>query len=106
MKRRENGSAFDSVERIVMQAQVIDSENAGLIAANAWIQQLGKKPITLWRWRNRGWIETINICGRLYISRAEIARFTKRAEAGEFQSEHKAPGVKKAEAAMQHTTQN
>ena len=66
---------------------------SGLVAFNSWLDGLGRKPITGWRWRKNGWINTVNICGRVYVSQAAIAEFTKRAEAGEFAQEHKAPGV-------------
>jgi hypothetical protein len=39
---------------------------------------------TLWRYRKRGWLRTIVIAGRHYLSRAEIAEFNARAERGEF----------------------
>ena len=39
---------------------------------------------TIWRFRKRGMLNTINIYGRQYISRAEIARFNARATAEEF----------------------
>jgi hypothetical protein len=77
-----------------MQNQINDG-TAGLMALNTWLEKLGVTPITGWRWRKKGWIKTINICGRVYISLAAIAEFCRRAEAGEFEKEHKAPGVAK-----------
>jgi hypothetical protein len=79
-----------------MKTQEISSEGSGIIALNTWLEQVGITAITCWRWRKKGWIQTLNISGRVYISREEICRFTKRAEAGEFHSEHRAPGIKKA----------
>jgi hypothetical protein len=54
------------------------------VALDEFLRQSGLSPVTLWRYRRAGWIKTINICGRHYLSRAEIARFNRRAEAGEF----------------------
>ena len=61
-----------------------NENNANLISASKWAQEMGITSTTLWRWRKRGVITTINIYGRLYISSAEAARFNQRAVAGEF----------------------
>jgi hypothetical protein len=52
-----------------------------------WLASLNQSRITGWRWRKRKIIEVINIHGRLYIHADEIARFEKRAAAGEFAAE-------------------
>ena len=44
----------------------------------------GFSSATLWRYRKRGWLRTIVIAGRHYVSRKEIAEFNGRAERGEF----------------------
>ncbi len=62
-----------------------------LLAFDRWLTDIDKTPATGWRWRKRGWINTINICGRLYVSRQEISRFEERAAAGEFSRVHKTP---------------
>jgi hypothetical protein len=54
------------------------------ISLAAFTARLGLNPVTIWRWRKKAWIATINIAGRQYITRAEIERFNSRAEAGEF----------------------
>jgi hypothetical protein len=46
---------------------------------------------TLWRWRKKGWLKTVNICGRQYVSADALADFNRRAAAGEFAQEHKTP---------------
>jgi len=55
-----------------------------LVPFNAFLKANGRSASTGWRWRNRGWLATIDIDGRLYISQTEIDRFHKRAAAGEF----------------------
>jgi hypothetical protein len=65
----------------------------GLKAASKWAAQVGITSTTLWRFRKRGWIKTINIAGRQYISEEEIARFTSRAKTGEFTKHHITPSV-------------
>ena len=41
-------------------------------------------PTTCWRYRKKGWLETIVIANRHYVTREAIAAFNKRAVAGEF----------------------
>lgn len=60
----------------------IDSEPP--IALNKFIEQSGFSAVTVWRYRRAGWLNTLNICGRHYLTRSEIARFNARAAAGEF----------------------
>lgn len=43
--------------------------------------------MTGWRWRKKGWVETLNIAGKLYITGDEIDRFNQRAKDGEFSKE-------------------
>jgi hypothetical protein len=62
-----------------------------LVALDHWLSGIPVTSTTAWRWRKRGWINTVNICGRLYVSRHEIERFEKRASAGEFSKVHKTP---------------
>jgi hypothetical protein len=68
-----------------------ESFASNLIALDLWREQLGKAAPTIWRWRRRGWIKVVNICGRNYIDRREIAEFERRAAAGEFSKVHKTP---------------
>lgn len=78
-----------------MQSQD-SSSNGG--ASQAPIQSLQSfcrgipiSPVTAWRFRERGWLETINIAGRQYVTAEAIETFKRRAAAGEFAQEHKAP---------------
>jgi hypothetical protein len=57
----------------------------------SFLESLGRDPITGWRWRKAGMIETLNICGRQYVTAEAIAQFKRRAEAGEFAKIHKTP---------------
>ena len=55
-----------------------------MMSLDKFMEQTGLSPATLWRWRKRGMLTTVNISGRHYILRSEIARFNARAAAGEF----------------------
>ena len=56
----------------------------GLVCFDDWLRSINRSRVSGWNYRQRKWVETINIAGRIYISRAEIARFEQRAAAGEF----------------------
>jgi hypothetical protein len=51
---------------------------------NRWLKAIDRSRATGWRWRINGYVETVNIRGRVFISRDEIERFESRACAGEF----------------------
>ena len=70
------------------------SPASNLILFETWLDSIGRVPATGWRWRKMGWIKTLNIAGRVYVSRQEIERFEARAAAGEFRRTHKEPGRK------------
>jgi hypothetical protein len=74
-----------------------DQTVSNLLAFDRWLKDIDRTPATGWRWRKRGWISTVNICGRLYISRNEINRFETRAAAGEFSKTHATPKRKGAD---------
>ena len=54
-------------------------------------REMGLSEATAWRYRDRGWITTIEIGGRLYVTQGELARFLQRAGEGEFSSPRKPP---------------
>jgi hypothetical protein len=54
------------------------------MSLDKFIEQTGLSPVTIWRFRKKHFLHTINICGRHYILRSEITRFNARALAGEF----------------------
>lgn len=56
----------------------------GLVALDNFQRESGLSNTTLWRYRRRGWLKTINIGGRMWLKKSEIARFEQRAESGEF----------------------
>ena len=60
-------------------------------AFQAFVRGIGISNVTAWRFEKRGWIHTVNIAGRRYITAEAEADFVRRAEAGEFAKKHKAP---------------
>jgi hypothetical protein len=57
-----------------------------LISFDKWLKGLGRTRTTGHRWRRKWpWLKTINIFGRVYVSRQVIEEFERRARAGEFE---------------------
>ena len=68
-----------------------------LIALRRFRADLGIVPSTGWKLIQRGWLgPPVNIGGRLYLTREQIAEFKRRAAAGEFASNIKPPRPAKA----------
>ncbi|MFZ0615522.1 MAG: hypothetical protein WAN16_03615 [Chthoniobacterales bacterium] len=61
-----------------------NNQIGNLIPFDAWLASLGKSRVTGWRWRNAGLVKTVNVFGKLYVTREEVTRFETRAIAGEF----------------------
>jgi hypothetical protein len=72
--------------------KMIETESIPEIqAVSAWCRRIGRSHVTVWRWRENGWITTVNIAGRPYITRETVLEFKRRAMAGEFSKPHHAP---------------
>ena len=66
-------------------AQKPNATAAGnLVSFDTWLASIDKTRTTGWRWRKAGLIATVNVFGKLYATRDEIARFEQRAMSGEF----------------------
>ena len=77
------------------QEQIAVDSNPPM-ALDKFIAESGLSPATIWRYRRAGWLRTLNIAGRLYITRAEIRRFNERAATGEFAKTTSFPFRRKA----------
>lgn len=64
-----------------------------------YLKGRGLTRITGYRYRKQGLLKTVNIFGRLYIERDEVARFEARAIAGDFHREAKTPSRRELAAA-------
>jgi hypothetical protein len=76
--------------------EILGTAASPIVLFGLFLESLGVTPPTGWRWRKLGWIDTINIAGRVYVSRDEINRFQQRAADGEFSRKHVAPTKPKA----------
>jgi predicted site-specific integrase-resolvase len=75
----------------------MSSQAGGVISLNRWVAQVGVTQVTAWRWRKHGWLKTVNIAGRQYLTQEAIEEFRRRAVAGEFAQEHKVPSRREVE---------
>ena len=64
---------------------------SNLVSFDSWLRGIDKTRVTGFRYRKAGLIETVNIFGRLYVTRDAVANFERRALAGEFFRESKTP---------------
>ena len=60
---------------------------AGITSLSVYRRQLGVSKTTLWRYRRNGWLKTINVLGKLYITRESIAKFEAMMRSGELAKE-------------------
>jgi len=58
--------------------------DSGLRTFGRYLHGIGVSRTTGWRWRAAGFLQTVVIAGRHYISDEEIRRFEIRAANGEF----------------------
>ena len=68
--------------------------SAAVVSLSRWLEQVGVTTCTAWRWRKKGWLKTINIAGRQYLTQEGIDEFHRRASAGEFSQVNKVPSRK------------
>lgn len=62
-----------------------------LVPFDEWLASLGRSKVSGWRYRKRGVISTVNLMGRIFVSRAAIAEFERKALNGEFAKTHTDP---------------
>ena len=76
---------------MIEMAGIQQSPSTVLISLSNWSEQIGISPSTAWRWRKMGWIKTVNIAGRQYLTTKSLKEFEERANRGEFSRERKLP---------------
>lgn len=68
-----------------------------LIPIDQWLVSLGRSKASGWRYRKKDLIPTVNLMGRIFVSRVAIADFERRAAAGEFSKPYKTPRPSKSD---------
>jgi hypothetical protein len=66
------------------------------LSLDKFMEQSGLSPVTCWRYRKKGWLETVVIANRHYVTREAIAEFNKRATSGEFAGNLSNPSTARA----------
>lgn len=64
---------------------------SNLIPLKNWVRAMGISSPTAWRWRKAGMFTTINIRGKLYVTKEIIAEFETKAAAGAFHQDSVTP---------------
>jgi hypothetical protein len=77
----------------------------GVRATRTVCRDRGVSDVTFWRWERRGWIKTINICGKKYVDLQSLVEFDRRAAAGEFAKPPAGAAGKSAEARAERKAQ-
>jgi hypothetical protein len=70
--------------KIESHGQSFPIPGAAVVSLTRWLKHVGVTTCTAWRWRKRGWLKTINIAGRQYLTQEALDEFHRRASAGEF----------------------
>ena len=78
--------------------QATGNNASNLVAFDQWLSNIGLTRTTGWRYRRKGLIQTINVHGRIYLTREAIAEFEEKAKRGDFARECKTPARRGAEA--------
>ncbi len=68
-----------------------NADPSKLFAFEKWLEGRNLTRTTGYRYRRKGLIQTVNIFGRLYVTREEIEKFEARAINGEFHKDPKTP---------------
>lgn len=60
---------------------------SGVKSLSTYRRELGRSKTTMWRYRRNGWLKTINVLGKLYITRESIAEFEAMMRSGKLAKE-------------------
>jgi hypothetical protein len=64
-----------------------DCGASSLLSLTAYRRAIGLSKTTLWRYRRNGWLQCVNVLGKLYVTRESIAEFEARMLSGELAKE-------------------
>jgi hypothetical protein len=72
------------MDKYEIQSNGADMEEIPSIQSlDKFLTAAGRSRTTGWRWRQLGYLKTVQVCGRPYVTRDAIVEFLKRAAAGE-----------------------
>ena len=54
------------------------------MALGRFLEATGTSAVTAWRWERRGWLKTVRIAGRKYVTAEALQEFNRRLAAGVF----------------------
>lgn len=75
---------MENNQREIREQSKQDVARAGdLVALDTYRRNIGRSKTTFWRYRKKGWLPTVNILGRLYLTESGIREFEAAARAGE-----------------------
>jgi hypothetical protein len=74
-----------------MMMKNAQDRSGGLVSFDQWRRDVGISRTTGWRWRRNGWVQTLNISGKVYVGLAEASQFVALAKAGRFAKPLKKP---------------
>jgi hypothetical protein len=61
------------------------------LALTAIPEQAKVSKTTVNRWRSKGWLQTVNIAGKIYVPAASMIEFNRRAARGDFAVKRRNP---------------
>jgi hypothetical protein len=70
------------------------NNSAPPISMARFLDVTGTSPVTAWRWERKGWLKTVRIAGRKYITETDLREFNQRLVAGEFAGQTQKPRPK------------
>ena len=75
----------------MIKVNMSENIDSPMISLHKFTEGIGVSHVTTWRWRKNGWLKTINIAGRPYLTGGALKDFLARAAAGDFAKAHHAP---------------
>ena len=90
-KRVKRADQRKELRRVMIKVSMNEYIDRPIVSLHRFTEGIGVSPVTTWRWRKNGWLKTINIAGRPYLTGGALKDFLARAEAGDFAKVHHVP---------------
>ena len=84
MDQSDNSERVNPFNLKQIQGALDAIRHLGLVKLSDWVGRVGISSTTVWRWRKRGWLKTVNIGGLEYLTYEDLADFIRRAKLGSF----------------------